>query len=78
MKNITVSVDDAVYRAARIKAAEQDTSVSALVNDYLVKLASDTGEFARLAEEERALRARFDQFSAGARIARAELYDRRR
>ena len=35
MKNITVSVDDATYRHARIRAAELDTSVSALVRDYL-------------------------------------------
>jgi plasmid stability protein len=35
MKNITVAVDDEVYRAARIAAAERSTSVSALVRDYL-------------------------------------------
>lgn len=38
MKNITVAVDDDVYRQARIAAAERDTSVSALVRDYLVSL----------------------------------------
>ena len=35
MRNITVSVDDATYRRARIRAAELDTSVSALVREYL-------------------------------------------
>lgn len=35
MKNITVSVNDEVYRRARIVAAQQDTSVSALVRDFL-------------------------------------------
>lgn len=35
MKNITVSVDEATYRRARIRAAELDTSVSALVREYL-------------------------------------------
>ncbi len=40
MKNITVSVSDDVYRAARIAAAEQGTSVSALVSRYLGELAS--------------------------------------
>lgn len=35
MKNITLSVDDETYRLARIKAAEQDTTVSALVRNYL-------------------------------------------
>lgn len=40
MKNITVAVDDEVYRAARIAAAERSTSVSALVRDYLQTLAA--------------------------------------
>ena len=35
MRNITVSVDDVTYRRARIRAAELDTSVSALVREYL-------------------------------------------
>ena len=38
MKNITVAVDDETYRVARIRAAELDTSVSALVRDYLQTL----------------------------------------
>ena len=37
MKNITVSVDDETYRRARIKAAERDTSVSALVRGFLIE-----------------------------------------
>ncbi|MBP6782549.1 MAG: hypothetical protein KA152_02090 [Verrucomicrobiales bacterium] len=59
MKNITISVDDELYRLARIKAAEQSTSISALFKDYLVRLtgsdASET-EFQRLEREERELR----------------------
>ena len=39
MKNITVSVDEETHRLARIRAAELDTSVSALVRDYLKALA---------------------------------------
>jgi len=38
MRNITVSVDDETYRRARVKAAESDTSVSALVKTYLTEL----------------------------------------
>ena len=38
MRNITVSVDEETYRLARIRAAELDTSVSALVRDYLTSL----------------------------------------
>ena len=35
MKNITLSVDEETYRVARIAAAERNTTVSALVRDYL-------------------------------------------
>ncbi|MBA3305588.1 MAG: hypothetical protein H0U25_06640, partial [Thermoleophilaceae bacterium] len=38
MKNITVSVPEDVYRAARIRAAERGRSVSGLVADYLGSL----------------------------------------
>jgi len=40
MKNITLSVPDEVYRKARLAAARQDTSVSALVADILQEIAS--------------------------------------
>lgn len=40
MKNITVSVDENTHRMARIRAAELDTSVSALVRQYLRDLVS--------------------------------------
>jgi len=40
MKNITVAVDDEVYRRARIVAAERSTSVSALVREYWRALAA--------------------------------------
>ncbi len=35
VKNITVSIEHGVCRAARVQAAKQDTSVSALVRNYL-------------------------------------------
>jgi len=41
MKNITVSVDEETYRLSRIKAAEEGTSVSALVRAYLVAWVQD-------------------------------------
>ena len=41
MKNITVSVNDEIYRRARRKAAEHNTSVSRLVTDYLHSLSKD-------------------------------------
>ena len=41
MKNITVSVNEEVYRRARRKAAEHNTSVSQLVAEYLRTLSKD-------------------------------------
>ena len=38
MRNITVSVDDETYTQARIVAAHRDTSVSALVREFLAGL----------------------------------------
>lgn len=38
MRTITVSVDEETYRFARIRAAELDTSVSALVREFLEDL----------------------------------------
>ena len=41
MRNITVSVDEETHRLARIRAAELDMSVSALVRGYLRSLVND-------------------------------------
>ena len=60
MKNITITVDDELYRLARIKAAEQATSLSALVKAFIVHLTgSESAEsaFQRLEREEQELRA---------------------
>jgi plasmid stability protein len=78
MKNITVSVDDDTYRQARIQAAERETSVSALVREFLTDLATEGGESERLLQQERALRARVTNFSASDRLSRNEVHDRRR
>jgi len=71
-------VDDEVYRRARVKAAEQDTSVSALVRQFLVDLAAGADEFERLERLEQAVREQITDFSASDRLSRDELYDRRR
>jgi hypothetical protein len=76
MKNITVSVDEEMYRRVRIKAAEQDTSVSALVKRFLTELASGESDADRLKREERELRARIRVFSAEERLSRDRLHER--
>lgn len=37
MKNITLKIDDDTYRKARLKAAQDGTSVSAMVRDFLTR-----------------------------------------
>ena len=39
MKNITLKIDDAVHRKARVKAAEQGTSLSAVTRQFLIAFA---------------------------------------
>ncbi len=77
MKNITVSVDDETYRAARVKAAEMDTSVSALVKKFLAELAVGETEYQRRERLEQEVRARIVGFSASDNVPREELYNRK-
>jgi hypothetical protein len=76
VKNITVTIDDETYRRARMKAAEQDTSVSALVRRFLTELAETESETERLKREERELRARISSFSGGNRLSRDDAHGR--
>ncbi|MDD9996085.1 MAG: hypothetical protein OXS35_10150 [Dehalococcoidia bacterium] len=94
MKNITVSVDEETHRLARIRAAELDTSVSALVRMYLRRLvkgdAGATAHGSADAVPEAKLRRRdlddvltdFAARGVGLRtsdnLSREELYDRDR
>ena len=73
MKSITISVDDETYKRARIAAARRDMSVSALVREFLVGLASDAEE--RLDWD--ALWATVDSWGAevGERPTRSRTYD---
>jgi uncharacterized protein YdaU (DUF1376 family) len=78
VKNITVSLDDDTYRRARVIAAERDTSISALVKEFLVGLGSGESQAERLKREERALRERITSFRASDKQSRDELHDRAR
>jgi len=74
--NLTVSVPDDLYRAARIRAAERGSSVSGLVADYLRSLSEHEAEFARLESQQRRVQAKIGRFSARDRIDREELHGR--
>jgi plasmid stability protein len=75
MKNITVSVPDEVYRRARVRAAEQGRSVSALVAEFLNSL-TDADEFARLEALQKRVQEQITRFSAADRLSRDEIHDR--
>jgi plasmid stability protein len=74
--NVTVSVPDDIYRAARIRAAERGSSVSALVADYLRSLSERDAEFDRLEAQQKTVQAQVQNFSAGDRLDREELHER--
>jgi len=76
VKNITISVPDDVYRAARIRAAERGSSVSALVASYLRALSDEDAEFARLEAEQRAVMDEIATFRAGDRLDRDAVHER--
>jgi plasmid stability protein len=47
MKNITLKIDDETYRKARIRAANENTSVSAMVREFLAGQAAEDETHAR-------------------------------
>ena len=76
MRQITVGVDMETYRRARRWAAGLGTSVSALVRGFLAGLESAQSDFERLKREEKEIRARIHDFSAGDRMSRDEVHQR--
>ncbi len=76
VKNLTVSVPDETYRQARVRAAEQGTSVSALVTEFLQGLSARDAEFARLEALQRDVQAEITSFRAGDRLGRDQVHDR--
>ena len=77
MKNITVSLDDETYRKARIRAAELETSVPAVVRNYLAEFAAGESRFERLQKQEEALMAQIEKFTAEDLLTREALHDRK-
>ena len=77
MKNITVTLDDETYRKARMRAAELDTSVSAIVRKYLTEFSEGESRFERLKKQEEALLAKIEKFTAEDLLPREALHDRK-
>jgi hypothetical protein len=45
MPNITITVDDRLYRAARIHAVNRKTTVTEMVREFLLAMVKHTGEY---------------------------------
>jgi plasmid stability protein len=76
VRNLTVSLPEDVYRRARIKAAERDTSVSALVREFLSKLAEEESDFERRKRLQKEVLASVRRFRASDRLNREAIHDR--
>ena len=76
MKNITVSLSEDIYRRARIKAAERDTCVSALVREYLEKLAAEESDFENRKRLQDEVLSSITRFSAADRLDRDKVHER--
>jgi plasmid stability protein len=76
MKNITVSLPDEVYRRARIKAAERDTSVTALVREFLTGLGEEESDFGRRKRLQEEVLSSVKNFRAGDRMTREKAHTR--
>lgn len=77
MKNITISVPEHIYRRARIKAAERDTSVSALVREFLMRLGEEESDFERRKRTQVEVLASIRSFRAGDRLNRDAIHERK-
>ena len=78
MKNITVSLPDDLYRRARVRAAQQDTSVSAVVQQFLLKYSQEESDFERRKRLQAETLATIREFRAADRLGREEIHERRR
>ena len=83
MKNITVSLEDELYRDARVAAAKANTSVTGLVREFFTVLTR--GELAESPDQSSSrailetidrIRKRHPDFNPVVRLSREELHSR--
>ena len=77
MKNITVSIDDKLHHRARVRAAERNTSVSAVVREVLTVFAGEETDFERRKRLQKQTLASITSFRAGDRLKRDAVYAQR-
>jgi len=72
--NVTLSLEDDLVRTVRRIAAERDTTLTAMIREYLERLAADEAAFGRKRREREALERSFleFQFKVGRRTWKRE------
>ncbi len=76
MANVTLAIADDLLQKARVKAVHENTSVNAVLRDFLAKWVRDDSERARLAESVAAHLAGEPYRSGAATWSRDELHAR--
>jgi hypothetical protein len=80
MKNITVSLQDEEYYAARVEAARRKTSVSGMVREFLARLPDGEGKADPAVRERNrlmdAMLKRTAHFRVGRKASREEMHAR--
>ena len=76
MSNLTISVDEAVLKQARMRALEEGTSVNALLRDYLERYISKGQQYRQATNNILAIAKRSAAASQGRRWTRDELHER--
>lgn len=76
VKNVTLSLPDDVYRRARVRAAEEDTSLSGLVQRLLMTYTSLESDFERRKRLQAEVLGTITEFRAGTRLSREEVHER--
>ncbi len=71
-----MTVDDEAYRRARVRAAELDTSLSAVVRDFLIEFAGAETDFERRKKLQDRTLASIRAFRASDRLSRDEVHHR--
>ena len=76
MANVTLALDDGLLRRARVKAVHENTSVNAVIREFLTSWVADEGERAATVQRLRAVFGTSQYRSGGASWTREELHER--
>ena len=77
MTNLTIALDEAIVKKARIRAIHEGTSISAKVREFLANYAQEGGAQQLAAQSFIDSARRSGANEHGARWSRADAYDRR-